>query len=360
MAVTEARDTSAIDTVERIRAGDREDMLGRIKEVPQQIRDAWTIASRAAIPPAYADVRNVVVAGMGGSAIGGDLAAALLADELRVPMSVHRDYGLPAYVGRDSLVIASSYSGNTEETLSGFEEARKRGAKVLALTTGGKLADLARASGYPTIIFSYKARPRATLGYSLGLVLGSLFRMGFVRDLSSDVEAALGDVAKLEERVHEGARTNDAKRLARELFGRIVVAYGAGVMGVMARRVKGQWNENAKNWSAYDVMSELNHNAVVGFPHPPIAKEALTVLLLRSDRDNPRHKVRFEVTRELLDRAGIPHKTLQFAAQSLLGEVLQMVYFTDYVSFYVALLNGADPSPNDAIDYLKDRLAKGS
>jgi glucose/mannose-6-phosphate isomerase len=359
MAIAESHDTSVIESVERIRAADPDDMLSRIKDLPTQVRDAWVIASKATIAPAYSDLRNIVVAGMGGSAIGGDLAAALLADDLKVPMSVHRDYGLPAYVGRDSLVIVSSYSGNTEETLSSFEEARKRGAKVLALTTGGKIAELARASNFPVVTFSYKAQPRAALGYSLGLVLGVLTKLGFVRDLSDDIEAALSDLAKLEERVHEGARTNDAKKMAIDLQGRIPFAYGAGVMGVMARRVKGQWNENAKNWSAFDVMSELNHNAVVGFEHPPIAKEALTVLLLRSDRDNPRHKLRFEVTRELLDRARIPHTTLQFAGRNTLSEVLQMIYFTDYVSFYVALLNGADPSPVKSIDYLKERLAKG-
>ena len=352
-------DTSVIESVERIRAADPEDMLGRIKELGKQIRDAWKIAVDSRLPPAFADVRNITVTGMGGSAIGGDLAAALLADELKVPMTVHRDYGLPAYVGRDSLVIASSYSGNTEETLSAFEEARKRGAKVLALTTGGTLATQARASNYPVVTFSYKARPRATLGYSLGLVLGSLTRLGLVRDLSSDLESAVADLARLEERVHEGARTNDAKKLAIELYGRIVFAYGAGVMGVMARRVKGQWNENAKNWSAYDVMSELNHNAVVGFPNHQIARDAISVLMLRSDRDNPRHKIRFDVTRELLDRASIQHKSLQFTGSNMLSEVLQMTLFTDYVTFYVALLNGADPSPNTSIDYLKERLAKG-
>jgi len=296
---------------------------------------------------------------MGGSAIGGDLAAALLAGELKVPMNVHRDYGLPAYVGRDSLVIASSYSGNTEESLSSFEEAQRRGARVLVLTTGGKIADLARAAKYPVITFSYPAQPRAALGYSLGLVLGALTRLGFVRDLSADIDAALADVAKLEERVHEGARTNDAKKLAIELYGRIIFAYGGGVLGVMARRVKGQWNENAKNWGAFDVLPELNHNGVVGFPHPDIARDALTVLLLRSDRDNPRHKLRFDVTRELLDRASVPHKTLQFSGANMLSEVLQLTLFTDYVSFYVALLNGADPSPVKSIDYLKERLAKG-
>ncbi|HZP94724.1 MAG TPA: bifunctional phosphoglucose/phosphomannose isomerase [Candidatus Limnocylindria bacterium] len=353
-----AVDTSVIESVERIRSADPGNMLDRIKDLGTQVRDAWKIASAANIPPAYADVRNITVAGMGGSAIGGEIAAALLADELRIPMSVHRDYGAPAYVGRDSLVIASSYSGNTEETLSALDVAQKRGAKILVLTTGGKVAELAKRANYPLVTFSYRAQPRAALGYSLGLVLGCLCRLGLVRDLKADVDAALADLAKLEERVHEGARTNDAKRLAIELYGRIPFSYGAGVMGVMARRVKGQLNENGKNWSAFDVMSELNHNAVVGFPHPPIARDALTVLLLRSDRDNPRHKVRFDVTAELLDRAGIRHTTLRFSGQNMLSEVLQMTMFTDYVTFYLALLNGADPSEVRSIDYLKDRLAK--
>ena len=351
-------DTSVIESVERIRASDPGNMLDRIKDLGKQVRDAWELAKTAKIPPAYADVRNITLVGMGGSAIGGDFAASLLADDLKIPMSIHRDYGLPAYVGRDSLVIASSYSGNTEESLSAFELAHKRGAKILVLTTGGKIADLARAANFPIVTFSYKAQPRAALGYSLGLVLGCLVKCGFVRDLGSDIDAALADLAKIEERVHEGARSNEAKRMAIELYGRIIFAYGAGVMGVMARRVKGQWNENAKNWSAFDVMSELNHNAVVGFPHPPIAREALTVLLLRSDRDNPRHKIRFDVTAELLDRASVAQKTLRFEGQNMLSEVLQMVMFTDYVTFYLALLNGADPTEVKSIDFLKDRLAK--
>ncbi|HET8569417.1 MAG TPA: bifunctional phosphoglucose/phosphomannose isomerase [Candidatus Limnocylindria bacterium] len=348
----------SIDTVDEIRAGDPEGMLDRIKELPKQVREAWRIASAAQVAPQYGDVRSIVVSGMGGSAIGGDLAAALLQDELKIPMSVHRDYGLPAYVGRDTLVIASSYSGNTEETLSALDEARKRGAKVLALTTGGRLAELGKAQGFPVVTFSYKARPRAVLGYSLTLVLGVLSRLGFVRDLASDVESALADVAKLEERVHEGARTNDAKALAKELQGRIPFVYGAGPMAVMARRVKGQLNENSKNWAAFDAMPELNHNAVVGFPHPDAAKRDLVVLVLESDRDNPRVRVRWQVTKDLLDRAGVAHRTLRFPGSSALSEVLQMAYFTDYVTFYVAVLNGEDPSPNTSIDLLKERLAK--
>jgi glucose/mannose-6-phosphate isomerase len=351
-------DTSVIESVEAIKKADPGDMLTKIKDLPLQIKDAWKIVSAATLPPAYGDVRNITVLGMGGSAIGGEFAGALLGDELKVPLNVHRDYGVPGYVGRDSLVIASSFSGNTEETLSGFDEAKKRGAKILAITTGGRLADEAKTLRLPLITFGYHAQPRAALGYSLTLVMGALHKLGLVRDMGKDIEAALADVAKLEERVHEGARTNDAKKMAIELVGKIPVIYGAGVMGVMARRVKDQWNENAKNWAHYDVMSELNHNAVVGFPHPPIARDAQVVLLLRSKRDNPRHKLRFDVTKELLDRSQIPHMDLQFDGGSMLSEVLQMTYFTDYVSFYVSLLNGADPSPVTSIDYLKDRLAK--
>lgn len=354
----DATETTVIESVEAIRAADPGNMLDRIKELPHQVRDAWKIVQAATIPPHFSDVRNITVLGMGGSAIGGEFAGALVLDELKVPLAVHRDYGLPAYVGRDSLVIASSFSGNTEETLSGLEEARKRGARIVGITTGGKVAEQAKTYSFPLITFDYKAQPRAALGYSLAMVLGVLTKLGFVKDVGAQIDQALTDLAKLEERVHEGARTNDAKKLAVELYGKIPVAFGAGVMGVMARRVKDQWNENAKNWAAYDVMSELNHNAVVGFPHPPVARDALSVLLLRSARDNARHQVRFDVTRELLDRANIPHRTLELPGTSMLSEVLQMVLFTDYVSFYVALLNGADPSPVKSIDYLKDRLAK--
>ncbi len=358
MGMVDKIDTAVIERVEAIRAADPGNMLDRIKELPRQIRDAWTIAQGATVPPHFGDVRNITVLGMGGSAIGGEFAGALLLDELKVPLAVHRDYGLPAYVGRDSLVIASSFSGNTEETLSGLEEARKRGARIVGITTGGKVAEQAKTYGFPLITFAYTAQPRAALGYSLTMVLGVLSKLGFAKDVGPEIDQALVDLAKLEERVHEGAKTNDAKKLAVELYGKVPVAFGAGVMGVMARRVKDQWNENAKNWASYDVMSELNHNAVVGFPHPPAARDALVVLLLRSGRDNARHQVRFEVTRELLDRASIPHHTLDFPGASMLSEVLQMVLFTDYVSFYVALLNGADPSPVKSIDYLKDRLAK--
>ncbi len=341
-----------------IHAADPGDMLGRIRDLASQVRDAWTLVRSARLPRELGRVRDVTVLGMGGSAIGGELAAALLAGELRVPMAVSRDYALPAYVGTESLVIASSYSGNTEETLSAFAEARRRGAKILALTTGGTLASECEAAGISIVRFSYEAKPRAALGWSLGLVLGALSSIGLVRDLSPDVETALRDLGEYAGRFDADGEDARAKSLARSFHGRVVGMYGAGVMGVMARRWKGQWNENAKNWSFFDVMSELNHNAVVGFPNPKRAGELVSIVFLRSERDDPRIAKRFEVTGELLRRAGVPFEDLRFGGPSPLAEVLRAVYLGDHVSYYTALLNGADPSPNESIDYLKKRLAE--
>jgi glucose/mannose-6-phosphate isomerase len=135
--------------------------------------------------------------------------------------------------------------------------------------------------------------------------------------------------------------------------------YGAGVMGVMARRWKGQWNENAKNWSFFDVLPELDHNAVVGFPHPAAARELLTIVMLRSGRDHERVALRFDITAELLQRAQIPVEQLRFDGANSLSEALQAVYLGDHVSYYLALLNGADPTPVEAIAFLKERLGAG-
>jgi glucose/mannose-6-phosphate isomerase len=351
-------DPGILQNDERMRGADPGGMLSRIKELPSQVREAWALTKTLSLPPALKDVDDVVVLGMGGSAIGGDLAAALLLDQLRVPMTVHRDYGCPAYVDARSLVIASSYSGNTEETLSGFAEARRRGAKLVAVTTGGTLAAEAASAGIPVVRFTYDAQPRAALGWSLTLVLGVLSRIGLAPDLSTEIDAAL-DELEAYARHFEPGHEDRAKALARSFHGRIVGVFGAGAMGVMARRWKGQWNENAKNWAFFDVLPELDHNAVVGFPHPRSAREILSVLMLRSGRDRDRNALRFEITAELLRRAQIPVEQIRFDGASLLSEALQAVYLGDHVTYYLALLNGADPTPVESIAYLKERLAAG-
>ncbi len=336
-------------------------MGARIRELPWQCRQAWQAALAFDLPQGYADVAKVVILGMGGSAIGGDLVRSLVQEEAKVPVLVHRDYGLPAYVDGDTLVIGSSYSGNTEETLSGFEPALKSGARVLAMTTGGRLAELAAASGVPVFRIDYKAQPRAALGFSFLPTLAVLQKLGLIGDKTADVDETVAILEKLNDELGEDSpeAKNPAKQLARRFHGHLPVIYGAGVLAEVAHRWKTQVNENGKAWAFYEVFPELNHNATVGFPFPPEVVERLRVVMLRAPSYNDRVKLRLEVTAELLDRAGVAHEYHDSRGKSKLAQMLSLVLLGDLASYYLAILYQIDPSPVAVIDYLKGRLAKG-
>lgn len=340
---------------------DPADMLARIKELPWQCRHAWDSTMRFELPAGYAGIEKVVILGMGGSAIGGDLVKTLVQSESPVPVIIHRDYGLPAFVDEKTLVIGSSYSGNTEETLSGFEPALGTGARVLAMTTGGRMAEMAAAHNIPVYRIEYEAPPRAALGFSFLPTLGVLQKLGLIKDKSADVAEAIDVLEKLNEEIGETSpeAANPAKQLARRLYGNLPVVYGAGVLAEVAHRWKTQINENGKAWAFYEVFPELNHNATVGFPFPPEVIARLRVIMLRAPSYNDRIKLRCEVTAELLDRAGVAHENIESRGRSLLAQMLSVVLLGDIASYYLAILNGIDPSPVEVIDYLKGRLAKG-
>ncbi|MDD5127775.1 MAG: bifunctional phosphoglucose/phosphomannose isomerase [Dehalococcoidales bacterium] len=340
---------------------DPDNMLARIHELPAQCEQAWQEISQFKLPADYAMVDKIVILGMGGSAIGGDLAASLAFSESRVPVTVNRDYHLPASVDKKTLVIASSYSGNTEETLTAFKDARKAGAKLLAATTAGELKNIAGKESIPAFIFGYKAQPRAALGFSLLPLLGILQKLGFVKDKSADVAEMLKVMRGLAERINENVPTagNPAKRLAADLHGKIPVIYGSGILADIARRWKTQINENSKGWAFYEVLPELNHNAVVGYQFPAALKDAIKVIMLRSPLLEPRVLLRYQITGELLDKAGVTHEDVAGEGSSALSQMMSLVLFGDYVSYYLAILYEVDPSPVAVIGYLKDRLAKG-
>jgi glucose/mannose-6-phosphate isomerase len=298
---------------------------------------------------------------MGGSAIGGDLVRSLVLAESKIPIIVHRDYGLPAFVDDKTLLIASSYSGNTEETLSGFEPALKTKAKKLAMTTGGKLQELAEANNIPVFKIEYKAQPRAALGFSFIPTLGVLQKLGFLRDKSADVAETVQVLEKLLAKLDEKSPLtgNPAKQLAQRLCGCLPVIYGAGITAEAAHRWKTQLNENSKAWAFYEVFPELNHNATVGYPFPPEIAQKIRVILLRSPLFNERIKLRYDVTCELLKQAGVAYEFVDGEGKSALSQMVSLVSFGDYVSYYLAILYKVDPSPVEVISYLKERLEKG-
>jgi glucose/mannose-6-phosphate isomerase len=353
-------DLSILDDPERMRALDPGDMLGRIGETAAQIRAAWTEARRLELPQAYRDARNIVILGMGGSAIGGELLRTLTYSEARVPIVICREYDLPGFVGPDSLAIGVSYSGNTEETLSAFEQARQRGCRLLAITSGGRLAELAEQYGVPLYRFSYKAQPRAAMGYLFVPLLAVAERLGIVGSQEEGVQEAIQTVEQLSQELAADvpAARNMAKQLAGRLHGRLPVIYGAGILSEVARRWKGQFNENSKSYAAYDVFPELNHNAVVGYQNPADLAEALFVVLLVSSHYHPRTLRRIEVTQELLQRRGIPFERVTARGRSATAQLFTSIVAGDYTSYYLAILYATDPSPVEPIDYLKQRLAQ--
>lgn len=350
-----------LDDVKIYSKNDPDGMLARIKELPMQCRQAWQAAMDFPLPADYRKVDKVVILGMGGSAIGGDLVRSLVQSEAKIPVIVHRDYGLPAFVDEKTLLIASSYSGNTEETLSGFEPALKTGAKKLAMTTGGKLQQMAEANKIPVFKIEYKAQPRAALGFSFLPTLGVMQKLGFLSDKGADVTETVQVLEKLSAKLDEKSmgKANPAKQLAQRLYGHLPVVYGAGIAAEAAHRWKTQLNENGKAWAFYEVFPELNHNATVGYPLPKEVASKIRVVLLRSPLFNQRIKLRYDVTCELLKQSGVAYEFVDGEGQSALAQMMSLVMMGDFTSYYLAILYRVDPSPVKVISYLKDKLAKG-
>ncbi|MPZ13171.1 MAG: bifunctional phosphoglucose/phosphomannose isomerase [Chloroflexi bacterium] len=351
-----------LDAPRRFRTVDRTGALGRILGLPDQLRAAWSLGQSMHLPSEYSDASDIVICGMGGSAIGGDLARAIVEPEARVPLAVVRGYDLPGFVSPSSLVVLSSFSGTTEETLAAGDRALEVGARVLALTTGGTLAARAAESGFPVVRFAFDGQPREAIGYSLLLMLGSLARRGYVRDCTDDVEATalLLDAIAGELGPEAPAERNQAKRLAERLHRKVGIIYGGGLMGVVARRWKGQFNENAKRWAFFEELPELNHNAILGYQFPSGVAARVMVVILSSTLGHPRIALREAVTSEVLDRWEVEAARVEASGNSALEQVLSAMFVGDLVSYYLAMLDDVDPSDIETLAYLKARLAEAT
>ena len=331
----------------------------RIAGLADQCWQAWEEGSAFRLPDAYAEAQSVVVLGMGGSAIGGDLIAGLTNLEGGPPVTVLRSYSLPSWVGPKTMAIASSYSGNTEETLAMYRQAQERGAHLVAVTGGGTLAQLAQQDGIPVFTVTYRGEPRSALGYSFVVPLAFLCKLGLLADKGDELAEAvqfLRDLAAALAPEIPQAK-NLAKTVAASLHDRLPVVYGAGFLGSTARRWKTQFNENSKVWAFWEELPELDHNAIEGYALPQGIKERAAVALLHSSFLHPRTSLRYQATEELLARQGIPYRQVEGVGNTPLAHLLSTVMLGDHVSYYLAMLNQVDPAPMPAIEDLKQRLA---
>ena len=350
---------SILDDLAAYQRIDPQGMLARIRDLPHQCRAAWQEVQTLKLPDDYCDIDKVVILAMGGSAIAGDFLRSLVALESPVPVFSHRDYELPLLVDGRTLLIASSYSGNTEEVLSCFERGLGTGAKKVVITGGGKLLTTARANGVPAFVFHYESEPRAALGYGIMPLLAIAQKVGLVADKDEDVDEAIAAMVGLATRIDETVPLdrNPAKQLAQRLHQRLPVIYSAGILAQVARRWKGQLNETSKMWCFYEELPEANHNALVGYGLPKeIAAKAL-VVFLRAPSLHPRTLLRYELTQTALEEAGVESATVDAEGKSPLAQIMSAVLFGDWVSLYLAVLNGVEPAPTPPIAKLKDRLA---
>jgi len=348
---------------------DPQDMYAHIDGLPQQLADAWELGMSQPVPrwrglDPEAPIHQVLVAGMGGSAIGADLLSAYLEPVVHVPVFVHRDYGLPAWA-KDSgtLVIASSHSGNTEETLDSFATAKERGCRILAITTGGKLAKAATEIGAPVWVFNHTGQPRAAVGYSFGLLLALFKKLALLpssfdveRDLDQAVEAMRAQQLHLRREVP--AVNNPAKRIAGQLVGRMPAVIASGLLSPVARRWKGQVSEIGKAWAQFEFIPEADHNTLAGTLYPEELLGNLVVIFLQADADHPRNSLRIQYTKEVLMLEGIGTDFIRAEGKGRLAQQWTALHYGDYVSYYLAMAYQVDPTPVSALLALKARLDK--
>jgi glucose/mannose-6-phosphate isomerase len=343
-----------LDDFKSFIAQDPLNMLGDIEALPRQLQSAWELGQQQPLPDTH-KITRLLISGMGGSAIGADLLTAYIAPACKLPVIVHRDYGLPAWAhGPQTLVIASSHSGNTEETLNSFDAAIQAGCSILAVCTGGELEQRAIAHKLPVWKFTHAGQPRAAVGFSFGLLLAAFARMGLIPDQEKELLEAVAGMRSQQEtlRAELPVAQNPAKRMAGQLVGRWVNVYGSGNLAPVARRWKGQINEIAKAGAGFEALPEADHNALAGLENPALLMQTIT-LFLRATSDHPRNHLRAELTRQGFIMAGMNTDVYNANGESALAHVWTALHFGDYMAYYLAMAYGMDPTPVEALQNLK-------
>jgi len=345
-----------LDSAEAITKYDRRDMLNALARFPDQCRQALELGKIFEVPNEYGDFDKIIASGMGGSGIVGDL----LKRFLNLPVFVNKGCHLPKFVNSRTLLIVISYSGNTLETISALEDGLKCGAKIICISSGGKLLEISKFKNIPLISIPSGVQPRLALGYLLLPILKVLSKLG-VGTLPEDELEGLPDLlAKLSRELQADIPTkrNPAKQLALRLFKKIPLTYGTeGNTDVVAQRWKTQFNENSKQPAFWNTFPELVHNEIVGLKLQEKLLPSAKVILLRNDYDLNVYKKFIDIMKTILKDRGVGFEEVWASGKSEIGQIFSLVYLGDFVSAYLGILNGVDPTPVEAIEEFKEQLS---
>ena len=346
-------------TEKDIKLYDNSNMFDVLTDFSAQIKEACDIGNSIKLENDYKLVKNIIICGMGGSAIGGDLLRSLIKFEIKIPVYVNRNYRLPAFAGKDSLVIASSYSGNTEETLSAYREAAEKGCRIVCISSGGKLSLLAQNENRLLITVPKGYQPRCALAYSFFPLIILFSKMGLIQNKSGETEAIKARMKMRSEKYSVPDTLNDAYNTALHIQGKIPVIYSStDLLDIANLRMRGQINENAKSLAYGNLLPEMNHNEIVGWQNnESLLKEFIVVSL--SDKDDlPQIKKRREITLEMLKPYAGMILEIEGEGESLMERIFDVIYLGDWVSFYLAIMYKTDPTPVEKINYLKSKLTE--
>ncbi|OGH18408.1 MAG: hypothetical protein A3G13_02120 [Candidatus Levybacteria bacterium RIFCSPLOWO2_12_FULL_37_7] len=331
---------------------DPKNIYGSTEMLPDQCDQIWRDGKAVCFPKDYKEVENIVIAGMGGSAYGGHVISSLYRNNLPVPHVVHSDYELPGFVNEHTLIIIESYSGSTEESLSALENAKRRNAKITGLTSGGKLREVLKTN-YPSLVFkpihNPSGQPRLGAGYMVLGTISLLSQIGLLKIPDSEVIQAVSELREQQRSIKEGAR-----QLASALQGYIPVIFSAEHLVGNAHILRNQFNETSKSFSAFSPLPELNHHLMEGLKNPTDKK--LTILFLSSSLYSPVIQKRLELTKDVVTKNNIPFVEYQAQGTDELSQMLNVLSFGGYLSLYLALLYGLDPSLIPWVDYFKEQL----
>jgi glucose/mannose-6-phosphate isomerase len=346
----------SLDDLPQIKALDKSGMLQILERFPEDSRSAIERVKEASLESiSDRPINEIVFAGVGGSSIGGKLIIDWLWGESIVPMVLSRGFHLPAFVDEETLVFTVSYSGNTEETLSMLAEAAKAGSTLVTVTSGGTMANVARENDYPLILLPEGYQPRAAIPHQFFSVATAMHNLGLVESPWEEVPEALTimDSIRDEISIDMPADHNPAKKVAMRLIDKIPLVYGSPLFEGVAYRFGSQLNENSKVPSGSGVFPEAFHNAVLGSEGNPDSLAHLALLLLRDNGDDKRMKNKIERFKELFTPSIGDIIELEANGSGRLSRILSLVYIGDYISSYLGLLHGHDPSSNQAIDEVK-------
>jgi len=356
--------TNILDNLTKIKKLDSQNMLGSLQLLSSQVEQVWNQAREVRIPVSYKNIQNVVLLGMGGSAIGTHLIKTVFAKELKVPVEIINDYNIPAFVNDKTLVIGSSYSGGTEEPLNALKQAKNKKAKIIVVSSGGKMAFFARQSRLPALVFSTEnnpcGSPRMGLGYSIVGQLALFAKLGLLKLSQKKIKEMIKTLAYYDTQfgVLTPQKENVAKQLARKIIGKSVWYVASEHLLGNAHIAANQMNENAKRFAGYFAIPELNHHLMEGMMNPASNKRDLLFILFGSKLYHARNQKRYKVTEKVLNKNNVQYSVYNMQEKDLVLQMCEVLVLGGYVSYYSALLENIDPTDIPYVDYFKSEMKK--